>query len=54
MALATSSLPVPLSPVISTVELVGATERTMLEERGHGRGDADDAVEAVLAPELAP
>ena len=31
MALATSSFPVPLSPLISTVELVPATERTRLK-----------------------
>ena len=29
MAFATSSLPVPLSPVTSTVELVGAMARTI-------------------------
>ena len=52
MALATSSLPVPLSPVMSTVELVGATERTMVEDRRHGGGDAHDAVQAVRVSEL--
>ena len=54
MARATSSLPVPLSPVMSTVELVGATERTRSKTRDHGRGDPDDAVQPVLASGARP
>ena len=42
MARATSSLPVPLSPVISTVERVGADLADQLEDALHGRAVADD------------
>ena len=46
MAPATNSLPVPLSPRMRTVALVGATVRISVAQGGHGRGFADDLVEA--------
>ena len=46
MACATSSLPVPLSPVMSTLALVGAHLLDDVEDLLHRRTRADDVVEA--------
>ena len=48
---ATSSLPVPLSPMISTLERVGATSRISSKSRSMGSELADDALEAVALVE---
>ena len=45
IARATSSLPVPLSPVISTGMSLAATCRAVCTTLPHGRGAADDALE---------
>ena len=45
IARATSSFPVPVSPVISTVESVGATLDTCASTRSDRRRDADDFLE---------
>ena len=47
MAPAISSLPVPVSPRMSTVELLLATLRTTREHLVEGRTAADDALEVV-------
>ena len=49
MARATSSLPVPVSPVISTVLLVSATQLGALDHLLHRAAAADDAVVIELA-----
>ena len=54
MAFATSSLPVPLSPVMSTVERGGRHRADQIEDGRHGRGDAQDALEAVAASGTRP
>ncbi len=53
IARATSSLPVPLSPWISTVERWLATLAHQVEHLGHARVLADQVVEAVLPRQLA-
>ncbi len=53
MARAISSLPVPLSPVISTVDRVGATLRTIVEHLLHRRAVADNVVDVERAIQLA-
>ena len=50
IARATSSLPVPLSPVISTVELVGATARTISNSDAITAETPITLVEAVALP----
>ena len=53
-AFATSSLPVPLSPTISTFERVGATSFICSNSALHRRRAADDALEAeALVEQLA-
>ena len=52
MALATSSLPVPVSPWMSTVALVGAMLLSLLMTSCMLRAVADDALEAELLVEL--
>ena len=53
MALAMSSLPVPLSPWMRTVERLGATWATSVEEAQHGVALADDVLEVVALLERA-
>ena len=53
MARATSSLPVPVSPVISTVLFVSATQLGALDDVLHGAAAADDAVVIELLVALA-
>ena len=47
MARAASSLPVPLSPVKSTVLSLGAARRILAKTLLHGRGVADDELDAL-------
>ena len=48
MARATSSLPVPLSPVKSTVLSLGAARRILAKTLLHGRAIADDELDALV------
>jgi hypothetical protein len=52
IALATSSFPVPLSPVMRAVGVRGGDRTDDVEDRRHARGDANDPVEAVAGVEL--
>ena len=54
MARATSSLPVPLSPVMSTVERVGATLRTSSKTCCMAATAADDVAGLMVAVQFAP
>jgi hypothetical protein len=51
-ARATISLPVPVSPVMSTVSSLGATFSRLGEDLAHRRRAADDRVEAVALRQL--
>ncbi len=51
MARATSSLPVPLSPVMRTVTFWRATRPMALYTSQHGRTAAEDGVAAVVVGE---
>jgi len=50
MARAISSLPVPLSPVISTVTSVGATRTSLVSSSRIGAAPAHQVVELVALP----